>query len=202
MFIKAKDGVTREQFTALLQSDENDISPYATIVGGNGGITPGESVDVTFELTPGLYDVVDLPNGEYQSDAFFTVKDGESKTSAPASDGTIGLGPGLVFSVPPAFNGKGTYEVVNKDTVTHEAAFIRLEDGTTAADLIAWANGGFEGDPPPMTSAGGFGALDGGQRGWITADLTPGNYLFICFIPGDDNAPHFTKGMLAPFTVK
>ena len=48
----------------------------------------------------------------------------------------------------------------------------------------------------------GFGALDGGQRGWITADLKPGDYVLICFIPGDDGVPHFSKGMLTSFTVK
>jgi hypothetical protein len=78
---------------------------------------------------------------------------------------------------------------------------VRLNDGATAADLVAWGNGGFQGEPP-AASAGGFGALDGGQRGWITADLKPGSYVLICFIPGDDGAPHFTKGMLTPFTVK
>ncbi len=43
-----------------------------------------------------------------------------------------------------------------------------------------------------------------GQTGGILADLTPGSYVMLCPIPvdgKDGNPPHFTRGMVAEFTV-
>jgi hypothetical protein len=105
----------------------------------------------------------------------------------------------MVFSLPSGFKAKGTFEVVNKDNQTHEAAIVRLGDGKTMDDAAKWVEAGFEG-PPPFAEAGGFGALDGGKSGWIEADLEPGSYAIICWIP-DANGPHWINGMYANFTV-
>src|SRR5207302_7574099 len=35
----------------------------------------------------------------------------------------------------------------------------------------------------------------------VTATLTPGSYVVMCFLTGPDGVPHFVKGMLKPLQV-
>lgn len=200
IFVHAHTGVSLDQLKGGIAANDGSGDSLVTIVGGNGGMPNGSEADVTFELKEGNYGVALYGGeGDLAASSYFTVH-GNGKAPAPKADGTIALGPGLVFSLPAGFDGKGTYEVVNKDGETHEAAFVRLADGQSVDDAKSWAASGFEG-PPPFEPAGGFGALDGGERGWIQADLKPGKYAIICWIPGDDGVPHWVNGMSAPFTV-
>ena len=44
--------------------------------------------------------------------------------------------------------------------------------------------------------------LDKGAQGSFTADLTPGDYGFICFVPdAKDGKPHLAHGMMRTITV-
>jgi hypothetical protein len=74
---------------------------------------------------------------------------------------------------------------------------VRLEEGKTAADLVAWAST-LDG-PPPGELVGGFGAIGPGLGGWLRfdGDLAPGNYVLACFIPGADGNLHVAAGMVA-----
>ena len=42
-----------------------------------------------------------------------------------------------------------------------------------------------------------------GQTGWAHLDLTPGDYVAVCFIPSaaHEGKPHFALGMVKGFTV-
>ncbi len=46
-----------------------------------------------------------------------------------------------------------------------------------------------------LTVPGGAGAVSSGDSSVVTATLTPGNYLILCFIPSLDGKPHVAKGM-------
>jgi hypothetical protein len=42
-----------------------------------------------------------------------------------------------------------------------------------------------------------------GTTQYFTADLTPGNYAFLCFVSdGKDGKPHLEHGMVKEFAVK
>lgn len=56
---------------------------------------------------------------------------------------------------------------------------------------------------PPFTSAGGMTPIVPGRTGFVSLNLTPGNYVLICFIPDPaDGAPHLVKGMIQEFTIE
>jgi len=200
LFIRANDGTTQEAMEAGIRANDGSGDSLVSIVGGNGGMPQGESLKITIELKQGIYSVILFTDeGDLAAHSFFTVDGTSSKTAPPEADGVIAMGPGLTFAVPSGFDGSGTFEVVNNDTETHEAAVVRLLDGATMTDVRDWAINGFAG-PPPFAPAGGFGALDGGSRGWIEADVAPGQYALICWIPGPDGLPHWINGMSAEFT--
>jgi len=82
----------------------------------------------------------------------------------------------------------------------HHATIAKLENGKTAADLMAaFRNPG----PPPswVTFVGGPNVPDPGAEANATVDLAPGNYALICFVDTPDKVPHFAKGMVHGFTV-
>jgi hypothetical protein len=56
--------------------------------------------------------------------------------------------------------------------------------------------------PPPFSDAGGIGALMAGKSGWFDIELTPGNYIALCFVPSPTTGKaHFAMGMITPFSV-
>jgi uncharacterized cupredoxin-like copper-binding protein len=82
----------------------------------------------------------------------------------------------------------------------HHATIAKLEEGKTAADLMA----AFKTPGPPpswVTFVGGPNVPDPGAEANATVELTPGNYALICFVDTPDKVPHFAKGMIHGFTV-
>jgi hypothetical protein len=56
--------------------------------------------------------------------------------------------------------------------------------------------------PPPALPVGGVAVIDAGGSGVFTADLAPGNYGMICFVPdAKDGKPHLMHGMMKQITV-
>ena len=52
-----------------------------------------------------------------------------------------------------------------------------------------------------LTLAGGPNGVQPGASGSATSNLTPGSYVFLCFVQTADGVPHLAKGMIAPLTV-
>ena len=96
--------------------------------------------------------------------------------------------------------GVTTMRLVNNGTEMHHAQLVRLEEGKTMADVAkALKNPG----PPPswVKFVGGPNAVTPGKASESTSILSPGNYVYICFIPSSDGVMHAAKGMVKPFTV-
>jgi hypothetical protein len=56
--------------------------------------------------------------------------------------------------------------------------------------------------PPPAEALGGVTLLDKGARSSFVANLTPGEYGLICFVPdGKDGKPHLAHGMIKTIKV-
>jgi plastocyanin len=84
----------------------------------------------------------------------------------------------------------------------HQAQVAKIADGKSFADLIAALKG------PDPTAALSMLSLNGGPTGVApgasgatTANLAPGHYAFLCFLPAPDGVPHVAKGMVAPLEV-
>lgn len=105
------------------------------------------------------------------------------------------------YNAPEEFEG-GLVEIEIDNTggkEPHEAELIRLSEGNTAADYMAAIQAG----PPPAYAvpAGGPGPVDPGKKAVYTANLEPGNYMFVCHIPAPDGQEHMQKGMVGEATV-
>jgi hypothetical protein len=82
----------------------------------------------------------------------------------------------------------------------HHAAIFKLARGHTASQFVAaLKNPG----PPPVwaTPVPGPNAPPVGETQVSFTDLTPGNYIVMCFIDTNGGLPHFMKGMYRPFRV-
>jgi hypothetical protein len=76
-----------------------------------------------------------------------------------------------------------------------------MEPGATMSDVDAWFHHPGKGSPKARP-LGGMVGLERGHHGWFTADLTPGDYVLVCWIPGEKGVPHYAgHGMLKRFRV-
>jgi hypothetical protein len=78
---------------------------------------------------------------------------------------------------------------------------LRLAPGKKVEDFATWSETGMKG-PPPAEPLGGVTLLDQGARGTFSANLTPGEYGFICYFPDKkDGKPHLAHGMMKTIKV-
>lgn len=134
--------------------------------------------------------------------------------SPPAEPGALavtatdaGDGSGYAFEAP-ATVAAGTYELSLSNTGMegHHAQLYRLNDDKTMADFAA--AGQSEDAEAAMLGigifGGGTGSVDPGGTSQANAivDLDAGTWIFLCFIPAADGAPHLAKGMVQPMTVE
>lgn len=82
----------------------------------------------------------------------------------------------------------------------HHVQLLHLAPGKTMQDLGAALQAG-DLSKIPGTFEGGVGQIPAGASGKLQATLAPGTYAMLCFVPGADGAPHFTKGMIGSFEV-
>jgi uncharacterized cupredoxin-like copper-binding protein len=52
-----------------------------------------------------------------------------------------------------------------------------------------------------VAAVGGPGVVDPGLQNQVILELTPGQYVLLCFIPSHDGVPHVAKGMVRPIEV-
>jgi uncharacterized cupredoxin-like copper-binding protein len=93
------------------------------------------------------------------------------------------------------------FRFLNKGAALHHMAVLKLEDGKTIEDLRAVMAKPSGPSPAWVVEMGGPNAPAPGLEANATMMLAPGNYVLICFVDLD-GPPHFTKGMVKPFTVK
>jgi hypothetical protein len=123
----------------------------------------------------------------------------ESPRAAPAS--VTVKAKDYAYEAPAQFPaGAVTIHLHNEGKEIHQAQLLKLEDGKTVHDLAAaMKNSG----PPPswIKFVGGPNAAAPGREVNATAVLEPGQYAYICVIPGPDGVMHAAKGMVKPFEV-
>ena len=92
-----------------------------------------------------------------------------------------------------------TIRVENGAAQSHEVELVKLAPGKTLQDLMAWIAD--PQGPPPGNAIGGIAGMGHGVAQSFSYDFAPGEYGFICFLPGPDGKPHFLHGMMQQFTV-
>ncbi len=129
----------------------------------------------------------------------------------PEDDATAGAAPQLVVRAtdndyPDPVEAKaGVAELVvdNQGQDLHQVALLKLEDGKTFDDYLAFAKTATETDPLPSWAvpAGGPAVAAPGQKASAFVDLEAGTYAMICRIPDAQGVPHDKTGMVKPLTV-
>jgi hypothetical protein len=182
---------------------------WAVLLGGPNAPDPKAESNATLELQPGNYAIVcfvDLPGGvphfaKGMIKGLTVVQSTRQVAAAPVADDSITLSDYAFQLGHPMTAGTHTFRVINGATQPHEVELVKLAPGKTTKDMLAFLaapNG-----PPPGNAIGGSTPAVAGAPVWFTADITPGNYLFICFMPdAKDGKPHFMHGMSMTQTVQ
>lgn len=109
----------------------------------------------------------------------------------------------FAFALPKSIPaGLTTVRLVNDGKEIHQISILKLEQGKTMKDLAAAMKDPAAPPPTWMVPVGGPNAAAPGETIEATLDLAPGDYVLLCFIPSPgEQAPHSSKGMVAPLTV-
>jgi hypothetical protein len=206
--IKLEDGKTAADLAKALRTPGPSPS-WIKFVGGPNGVAPGQEARATSVLAPGSYlylCFIPSPDGVMHAAKgmvrpFEVTATSGALAEAPAADVTITLTDYAFQSSQPLTAGRHTILVKNAGPQPHEIVLLKLAPGKKAEDFGRWAETGMKG-PPPAEPIGGVTYLDKGSEGSFTADLIPGDYGFICFLPdAKDGKPHLAHGMMKTVTV-
>jgi uncharacterized cupredoxin-like copper-binding protein len=206
--IRLDEGKTMADLEAAMKH-EGPPPPWLHFLGGPNGIAPGQEATSMTSLAPGKYvllclipgadGVPHLMKGMIQP---FEVTGGGAEAALPAASDTVQLGEYTFEPTRPITAGKHTFLVTNSGQQPHELVLLRLAPGKTVKDFGAWATTGGMKGPPPALPLGGVAVIGHGDSGVFTADLTPGDYGMICFVPdAKDGKPHLMHGMMKQITV-
>jgi hypothetical protein len=171
---------------------------------------PDDLADTAEELTTFIEPMADGDATAFNTDEAFSTYSG-FLTSAVASCDFNGVSVTAVdyaFEDIPATVPAGTtsFTLTNASQggEDHELIVMRKADGVDLAWDEILALGEEESADKVEFKGAGFAPAEG-EPGTVLADLDPGEYLAICFIPvggTEDGAPHFTEGMQQEFTVE
>ncbi len=208
--VKLEDGKTIEDFEAAIRKPG---PPPAWMVaeGGPNPPRPGGTFEETQLLEPGNYVIVcfipspdGVPHVAKGMLRPLTVTPAPERNTAdvamPVPDVTVKLLDYGFDSSAPLTAGKHVIRIENDAAQDHELVLIRLAPGKSVEEAAAWLEK--QAGPPPGEPLGGIATVRPGGFGFITVDLAPGNYGFLCFVPdAKDGKPHVAHGMLKQFTV-
>jgi hypothetical protein len=182
---------------------------WAVFVGGPDAPDPRGEANATVDLPAGNYALlcfVDVPGGvphfaKGMTRALTVTPSSGPHAAAPVADEVITLRDyRFDLSKEPLSAGRHTFEVRTAATQAHELELIQLAPGRAGKDVLAWISK-MQG-PPPGHGIGGTAPSAPGVPVYFTADLTPGEYLLICFLPdAKDGKPHFVHGMMQQIKV-
>jgi hypothetical protein len=180
---------------------------WIRFVGGPNAPAPnGGAANATLDLTPGNYAVIcvipdakGVPHIAKGMARPLTVVPASARPALPKATVTMRLADyGFTLSRPLAA-GHQVIGVRNAGPQLHEIELLRLAPGKSLADFAKAGEAGLGTIAMPV---GGVGPMAPGVEAQFAADLTPGSYLLICFIPdAKDGKAHLEHGMVQQIEV-
>jgi hypothetical protein len=204
------DGHTFAEYAQAMQALQpgTPLPSWITEEGGPNPPAPNDTTRVTQDLAPGTYALicfVDTPDkiphfAKGMVRPLVVTASTTPPAPAPASDVHVVMKE-YGWEITPALTaGRHTLKVENAGAQPHEFFIIKLNDGKTPEDMGKWA-ATYQG-PPPGTAMGGLAGMRPGGVAYVDVNLTPGNYMMICFVPdAKDGKGHMDHGMVLPFTI-
>ncbi|MGH7584155.1 MAG: hypothetical protein ACREL5_13105 [Gemmatimonadales bacterium] len=203
--VRLDSGKTAADFTAALMQKGGPPPPWIVWMGGlqNNSVT-------TLGLEPGSYvwyclipDSTGVPHVARGMLAPMTVTPASGPVApAPAADIDVTMHDYQWDFSKPITAGHHVFKVSTLPGQPHEWVVIRLKQGATLNDVLAWAAkpSGF---PAAAEWIGGIPILQAGQVNYATIDFTPGHYAFVCFVPdATDGQPHAAHGMVKDLVIQ
>lgn len=207
-----KDGKSFEDFAAEMElsGPEGAMPDWVESAGGPGPPVPGGSASAFVDLKPGNYVMLcPIPNAEGVPHMNLgmirpmrVVASDAPAAAAPAADITV-TGTDFAFGAESEMAaGSHVMGFQNDGQQDHELVLFKLNEGASAADIVAAFEPGGSGQPPAMPLGGVIGVPAGGFQSF-PVDLTPGRYALLCFYPDlDSGKMHIELGMTDEFEVK
>ncbi|HKU60939.1 MAG TPA: hypothetical protein VJQ44_06970 [Gemmatimonadales bacterium] len=205
--IRLEQGKTLEDFRAALAAG-GAFPAWARSLGGPNAPAPqGGEANATLVLAAGRYLLVcGIPGPDGVPHLMkgmirpLTVVAGPAAAAVPRPDITMSLRDYDFVLSGPAAPGRRVIEVRNDGEQTHEVELVRLAPGKSVHDVLAWVEK--PAGPPPGMPLGGVSPLGRGGVASFEAELAPGRYGLICFLPdARDGKPHHEHGMIQEFEV-
>lgn len=205
--VKLENGKSMADFAAALRT-AGPPPAWMVDAGGVNPPRPGGTTEATQRLEPGNYVLacfVPGPDGKPHvmkgmMRALTVTPAVGPQAPDPTPDVVITLSDYRFQLSRPLTAGKHVIRIDNAGQQHHELLLARLAPGKTAQDLAKWVDK-MDG-PPPGEPLGGIPAIAPGGHGYITVDLAPGNYGFLCFLPdAKDGKPHVVHGMVSDFKI-
>ena len=206
--IKLEQGKTYGDFQAAMKDMASGPPPaWVVAYGGVNPPAPGGTTTAMQVMEPGNYAVVcfvegpdHVPHIAKGMTRSLIVTPSSNPTTEPNADVTLTLSDYTFTLSKPLAAGKQMIKVENAAAQPHEVVLVQLAPGKTIQDLGKWVSD-MKG-PPPGKPIGGIPAFIPGKKAFFEADLTPGDYGMICFVPdAKDGKPHVQHGMTTQFKV-
>lgn len=92
--------------------------------------------------------------------------------------------------------GAVTISLRNEGALPHQVSLVRLPDGVGLDEFVADLH---EDEAAALAGAvlgAGVNPVERGREGSVRADLEPGTYALLCFVPGPDGGNHVDQGMV------
>ncbi len=171
-------------------------------------VKPHAEYDMVVDLEEGNYVISShAANSDSAASSYlpFEVTASGSPVAAPETSHTLQLAD-FSFDFPATMTASNDlWKVTNVGDQPHIAAFFKLADGKTQADLEAFFNDTTHTMAPPFdtTTTVDIEALSPGQTVYMPLDLTAGNWVAVCFVQDLNNPTmsHYMEGMIEEFTV-
>ena len=204
--LKLNGGKTIDDLRAALANPGPPPS-WVKEYGGANAPAPGGESNATLRLAPGNYalicfvDIGGPPHFAKGMVRTLRVVPSKAPVSNPSAGVTMTLSDYSFKLSGPIRSGTRTIRVRNAGKQHHEVELVQLAPGKSVKEFLDWV-GKPEG-PPPGKPLGGVSGMEPGMTEYFTANLTPGKYGLICFLPdAKDGQPHFAHGMMQEITVK
>jgi hypothetical protein len=214
--VRLDSGKTAADFGAAMEASAKSHAPppsWIVFYGGPNAPSPKSEANAMVDMQAGNYILicfVDIPDHvpHFTKGMIHPLKvtaAAGAATAEPTADVTVTLADYAFTAQGPLTAGKHTFKIVNKGPQAHEIEVLRFAPGKTMKDVMEFMDKAYAGKaegPPPVDALGGIASEMPGMTQYFTADLTPGNYVLLCFVPdAKDGKAHMEHGMVKEFKV-
>jgi hypothetical protein len=196
---RLNEGVSLEDFAAAFEEEPRSTFPMTSFVGGPD--VPGETaIPGYYSLTAGTYVLVDNWVEPWRFTSFQV--GGETVQAEPPEAGVNVLMNEYAIDLPESLpGGSHLWQFTNEGEFLHNVGIIRLAEGQSVDDLVAWMNE--QQGPPPFEYFGMWNIVSPGVTSWGELELQPGDYLAVDMMPdfASEGGWNVEQGMFQAFTV-